>query len=277
MMKRRGGRSNSVTADLAELHGIHETLRRHQVEQGELFTEQKHARGKIERSEAQQFHMIAHTAAAERKEIEILRAKADAKAKPPPMVAAMGELFLKSRAIDREKKDALQKQRAAEKVAKIESYKRRQERLLERTAAAKAAEAESRQAFATDERKRRLAALEHSLVSLRDERSRSVMSMIEERQERRSQRLQREAEARAATREAIDRDRAASCSPSLFLQLPPLVGVASKWTRSDVAATDKAVLRQLREDEALRRKRLATPLRVQTVGDTDDANDVLDL
>ena len=300
MMKRRQ-RANSVEADLQDLGQLHDSIRRNQAAIGVVVTDESHARRAVDAQAKKAAKRITVDFEAGLKDLEAKRAKADQRAKPPPMVAAMGDLFLKSRAQDREAKEAEERARVAERHAAIEKYKHRQRRMLEKSASTRAAEDAQRYDFISEERVRRRAALDFSRQQLNDQRSKTVMGMTEARDERRSKRLGTEAEIRNATRSRIDADKECSRSPSLFLQLPPLFhhqqtvvntstisgGNANTTTgssmmksasrgaghRASTSFTELAVLRRLRDDEAVRHTPLPDAEKRRTLGHEPNDDD----
>jgi hypothetical protein len=248
-MKRRA-RANSVEADLNELNALHESIRRSNVQAGVLVTEESHTRNEYCARENAARRRLERDAESDRKNINARVDKANQRAKPPPMVAAMGELFLKSRERDREIRALKEAERLGARQARIDREKRNQRRLIQAMSEERSAVDDQRHERIFVARQRQRAALECSREVMNDRRCRSVMSMIEERIDRKARKCTEDHERRAAVRVRMDADRSASPSPSLFLKLPPLNVNNGK---QDV---NSHLVRALREDDALR----ASPL-----------------
>jgi hypothetical protein len=253
-MKRRQ-RVNSVEGDLLELGALHDALRRDRRELTGVATSEGYERRAVEETEGKARRQLMRIKEREKKDVQLNATKEALKAAPPPMVAAMGELFLKSRELDRQMKETRRQARGEEHQRELLRYRAKQQRLLHKMHVERAALEEKRHEHIAGERQRRSAALEHSREVLADTRSRSCMSMAIERRERRQGRVRADQERLAVIRGRIDDDHRRSLSPSRFLQLPPLHSTQTSRPRDE--PTDSRLLKILRASDKLK---AATPI-----------------
>jgi hypothetical protein len=245
-MKRRQ-RANSVEADLHDITSIHETMRRHAKEVGNVTTSESHARRVIiEIEETQRRRVTAHARVGLR-DIAFKRTRADQQSRPPPMVAAMGDLFMKSKAKDEAAREERDRQRFEARQERIRRYKATQREVLDRIATTRATAEDKRHEHIVAERHRRREALQFSHDSILDERSYSAMGVVEDRKRRKRDQEAAEHHRRVELRNRIAAGRDRSASPSLFLKLPPLFQRDSSDMR-----TDLKLLRMLRDESAAR-------------------------
>jgi hypothetical protein len=248
-MKRRA-RVNSIEIDLAELNAIHQSIRQVRLETADFASTEHRQRCELEDAEEASRTRLYKGFERRHKDLVQLKLRSDQAAKPPPMVAMLGELFLKSKERIDELRAAQEVLRRTQKIQAIAKYKRQQHvRLRHARDAQLSVEVATREKLA-DERHRRRDALDISEALLHDSRSLSACAIREQNQIMRRKREEvREAEL-ARLRQHVAEERKHSSSPSLFLQLPPLFARSGRSSASDAQMASK-----LRREEGLR----ATP------------------
>ncbi len=124
-MKRRA-RVNSIEIDLAELNAIHQSIRQVRLETADFASTEHRKRCELEDAEEASRKRLYKGFERRHKDLVQLKLRSDQAAKPPPMVAMLGELFLKSKERIDELRAAQEALRRTQKIQAIAKYKRQQ-------------------------------------------------------------------------------------------------------------------------------------------------------
>ena len=227
-MKRRH-RSNSVDADVHELETLRRTMRGNEADRNALIAHEAKYRKVLLHNEGVERGQLRDVFVEKLRRLD-LRARVAAAAQPKGFVAELGNILAKSREQERQTKAQQAREMHDVKQQAVNATKRKLQRLRERHAAQDESLRQERLKAAASQREVNSTRHAAAKQALADERAATVLAVRQEGDRLRTLRKEKETAERQRHRRHIDDEKEHSCSPSLFLKLPPLFGPGERST-----------------------------------------------